>query len=420
MAERKATILYIEDDPATQLLVRRTLAYAGYTVFVAARALEGLDLASKERVDLVLVDMNLPDMTGREVTTRLRADSRYANLPIVALTAQNQQGDREMAFVAGLSGYLTKPMDIQSLPASIEFYLRGGTDPVDESMLRDAQTAYSREVVLRLEEKLRELESSNTELRRMDQVKDDFVQLTAHELRTPLSITTGYSRLLQETEPVAALCEQNADVAMLFNGLIESIERMSRVVNEIMTVSRIASDRFDLTLSSVYLGSVVCEALDEFDTALQSRGQKIEFDVTGWPQVQADRELLTLTLHNLLSNAIKYTPDHGRIAITHTQTTDGVTIAISDSGIGISKEDQNRIFSRFTSIQETRFHSTSKTKYRGGGLGIGLSICRSIVEAHGGRLWVESPGFDEKALPGSIFSFYLPVEAHRRLSRIAP
>src|SRR5579859_7072151 len=94
---QNATILYIEDDPSSQILVQRTLAFAGYRVIVASRGIEGLDLAAKEMPDLILMDINLPDLSGREVTTRLRSNERFNNVPIVALTALSQAGEREKA-----------------------------------------------------------------------------------------------------------------------------------------------------------------------------------------------------------------------------------------------------------------------------------------------------------------------------------
>src|SRR5512143_3504340 len=124
----KTTILYIEDDPGSQMLVQRTLAFAGYRVVIASRGIEGLDMAAKEIPDLILMDINLPDLSGREVTTRLRADERFRSVPIVALTAQSQKGEREKALVAGLTGYLTKPLDIDTFPDQVERFLKGARE----------------------------------------------------------------------------------------------------------------------------------------------------------------------------------------------------------------------------------------------------------------------------------------------------
>src|SRR5215470_9947281 len=126
-----ATILYIEDDPGSQMLVQRTLSFAGYHVVVASRGIEGLDMAVKVQPDLILMDINLPDLSGREVTTKLRSDDRFRATPIVALTALSQAGEREKAIAAGATGYLTKPIDIDRLPSQVENYLNGAHDTAD-------------------------------------------------------------------------------------------------------------------------------------------------------------------------------------------------------------------------------------------------------------------------------------------------
>src|SRR5579864_7214187 len=163
----RATILYVEDDPNSRLLIQRTLTFAGYRVLVASCGLDGIDLAKRELPDLILIDMDLPDLSGREVTTRLRSDVHFRDIPIVALTAQTQVSEREKAFAAGLTGYLNKPIDVEKLPTQITHYLRGGRDVTDEAMLRRAQTDYNQEIVSRLESKIRELERTNAELRRL-------------------------------------------------------------------------------------------------------------------------------------------------------------------------------------------------------------------------------------------------------------
>jgi signal transduction histidine kinase len=408
----KATILYIEDDTSSQLLVQRMLTYSGYRVVVAARGLEGIDAAQRELPDLILVDINLPDMSGREVTTRLRGDDRFKNTPIVALTSQNQTGDREKALVAGATGYLNKPVDIDRLLEQILHYLRGGKDTADETALRTAQVAYSQELVSRLEAKVRELELTNSELRRMDRVKDDFIQLTAHELRTPLTLVNGYSRLIQESSSVKMLKQQSPEISMFVDGLSEAIDRMTRVIGEILTISRIATGRIDLAIATCDLGHIMKNIVDRLATATQQRNLLIKFDPTQWPpSAQIDAELIELGLQNIIGNAVKFTPDGGIVNISCKTGAGHLLIAVQDTGIGINKDDQQYIFNRFYTTNDTQLHSTSKTAYRGGGLGLGLAICRGIVEAHGGKIWVESSGRDEEKLPGSTFYINLPLQA---------
>lgn len=408
-----ATILYIEDDPGSQILIQRALNFAGYKVLIAGRALEGLDLAVKHQPDLILTDINLPDMSGRELTTRLRADPRFRNTPIVALTALSQSGEREKALVAGANGYLTKPVDIDKLPSQVERFLRGENETASSEAMRQAQESYNYEIATRLESKIRELEDSNAELLRMDKIKDDFIQLTAHELRTPLTLIYGYSRLLQDSEISRKLRESSPELHAIIEGMVGSIERMSKVVNEILTVSRIATGRIDLALGPCNLGEIAEAVLQGCFEAAKDRKLSLSFNKAQWPMtIRADAELIRLAFTNLVENAIKYTPDGGMINLMARSSSSEVLIMVQDTGIGIDRDDLKRVFDRFYTANQTQNHSTSKTAFGGGGLGLGLAISRSVFEAHGGRIWAESDGRDEQSLPGSTFYIDLPLQTN--------
>lgn len=406
-------ILYIEDDDASRLLIQRILSSSGYEVYTASRGLEGIDLAKQIRPDLILTDINLPDLSGREITIRLRSDPRLQSVPIVALTAQTQAFERDKTLVAGVNGYLTKPVNVAELNEKIAMYMDGGTDDIDVETLATARDAYRAELVERLEKSVRELEANNRELRRLDGIKDDFIQLTAHELRTPLTTVYGYSRLVQSSDLIRELMAQDPDVKATLSGLIDSIERLHTVISEVITVSRIALDRVDLKLSPAHLGEVIKRVVDEYGAVTRQRGLHVKVKPSEWPApVVVDVALLELAFSNLLGNAIKYTPDNGTITIRAQSGGGMVRISFSDTGIGIDPKDQQHIFNRFYTAGDTQLHSTSKTAFRGGGLGLGLAIARGIVEAHSGRIWVESEGADEKRMPGSTFFIELPLRRH--------
>ncbi len=411
----KATILYIEDDPASRSLVERTLRFAGYTVLVADGGLQGIDIARRELPDLILTDINLPDLSGREITTTLRGDERFKYTPIVALSAQILSEQRELTMAAGITGYLTKPVDIEALPGQIEYYLHGGRDLVQLDRLSDAQTRYLHEVVGRLEQRIRQLEANNSSLRRLDKMKDAFIQLTAHELRTPLTLVYGYSRLLEDSPALKLLVEQDEGTLTLMKGLIDAITRMQGIINEVLTISRIMTNQIDLSIALISPASVMQKALLAYQQAIHDRQLNIHFNPSAWPdKIRGDADLLELTLNNLLSNAIKYTPNGGSIYITAQADGHQLRISVKDTGIGVAPDDQERIFERFHTTGDTRLHSTSKTAFRGGGLGLGLAICKGIIEAHNGRLWVESKGFDPDKLPGSEFIVTLPLTTPRK------
>jgi signal transduction histidine kinase len=409
--DSQKTILYIEDDEASLNLIQRVLIHAGYKVLIAYRALDGIDMARKYRPDLILTDINLPDLSGREITMRLRSDPRLAAVPIVALTAQNQPLERDKTFVAGITGYLTKPVDVSTLAGKIEAYLGGQRDEVDVLMWDAAQRAYNQELVERLEEKVRELENTNRDLRRLDRIKDDFIQLTAHELRTPLTTVYGYCRLVQTSSMIQQLVNQDAESKACLQGLIDSIDRMQKVVNEIITISRIASGRVDLKLGPTDLRDIIKGVIDGYSQVVEQRRLQLEYSLEEWAsQFYADKALLELALSNILGNAIKYTPDGGRITLRSQVDNGQIQLSVQDTGIGIDPQDQQHIFDRFYTAGDTQLHSTSKTAFRGGGLGLGLAICRGIVEAHGGHIWVESEGHDENRMPGSTFFISLPLQ----------
>lgn len=411
----KATILYIEDDPASRRLIQSVLIFAGYNVLVAERALEGIDMARQHRPDLILTDINLPDMSGREITVRLRADPNLTTTPIVALTAQSHAFEREKTLVAGVTGYLTKPVDVDQLTRVVAEYLTGRKDPsIDTKTLQEAQRAYNQELVERLEASVRELEASNRDLRHLDQLKDDFIQLTAHELRTPLTTVYGYSRLVQTSEAIRHIMAMDPEVKACLTGLIESIERLHTVVDEIIVISRIASGRLDLKPSRAHLDEIITCVIESYALIIAQRKLKINIVPEEWSiTLTVDRELLELALGNLLGNAIKYTPDEGAITLSVTKVNEKtIRISTQDSGIGIDPKDQQYVFDRFYTAGDTQLHSTSKTAFRGGGLGLGLAICKGIVEAHQGRIWVESKGCDPEKNPGSTFHIELPLNSN--------
>src|SRR3990172_964208 len=151
-------------------------------------------------------------------------------------------------------------------------------------------------------------------------------------------------------------------------------------------------------------------------------GRNISFvkdELNDLPNIIADPDLIRKVFYHLVTNAIKYTPDGGVIKVTSRVIVPDskrpeVEIAICDTGIGIDPKHHQLIFEKFFQTGEVNFHSTGRTKFKGGGPGLGLAIARGIVDAHGGRIWVESPGYDEINLPGSRFIIHLPIHGVER------
>ena len=414
MTTPKATILYVEDDPDSQILIHRILTHNGYRVLIAPTGLDGLDMARQHHPDLILTDINLPDMSGREITDRLRADPDLCDVPIIAVTAQIHDFERRKTLVAGVNGYITKPVDLQALVQTVETCLQGQLPTPNTEHLEEARRAYHRELIERLEKTVRKLETHNRELQRLDRLKDDFIQLTAHELRTPLTTVYGYSRLVQTLPAIQRLMAEDTEAHATLTGLLAAIERLHAVVDEIIIVSRIASGRVDLRLAYTNLADIIRQVIVDYTPVLTQRALRLQLTPEEWKiSLVADSQLLEMAFSNLLGNAIKYTPDGGTITlqVEHVEQAAEpyVRLVFQDTGIGIAPEDQPYIFDRFYVIGDTQLHSTSKAAFRGGGLGLGLAICKGIVEAHQGHIWVESAGRDESNPPGSTFYVELPL-----------
>jgi signal transduction histidine kinase len=413
MSDRR-TILYIEDDLGSQRLVQRVLESNQFEVLLAEDGMQGIDIAAKQSPDLILMDINLPGMNGRAVTTRLRALPNFSNIPIVALTAHSGPGCRERALVAGCDGFISKPIDVAAFPQQVRDYLDGYREALGQEEQVTHLQRHVEEVVAHLQEKAQELEEANQRLRELDRMKSNFVGLVSHELRTPLTLLEGYAHLLEDQLKSDDGVEYPADLYSMVRGLGVGVSRLSRAVSEIINMSRIASGSLELSIGPVRVANVVNEVREEHTPILRERNLSLTVgELHELPVIEADGKQLGVALSNVVGNAIKFTPDGGGIAISGRPVGDAVDLIVKDSGIGVPVEEQRRIFDQFYVLGEIDHHSSSKTAFGGGGLGLGLAITKGIIEAHAGRIWVESEGRDPERRPGSTFHLVLPLKQKR-------
>ncbi len=408
----EATIVYIEDDTASRLLVQRVLGSRGYDVHVASNGLDGIALARDKNPQLILMDINLPDMDGREITTRLRGLPHFADIPIVALTANISPGNRELALAAGCTGFLTKPINVAEFPKQVKDFLQGRVEPLSPSERNIHLQKHAQNLVERLENKIRELEGANKRLRELDKMKSDFIVLVSHELRTPLTLISGYAHLLEEQMKQGGEQQVPAStIKGIAEGLNMGVTRMREVVNEIISVSRIASGNLELAIGPVRFSDIINDLRQELETVCARRNLNLEIgNLQNLPVIEGDGKKIRVALENVLGNAVKFTPDGGGIFVVGRKVGDAVDLIIRDTGIGIPVEEQRRIFDQFYVLGSIQHHSTSKSAFQGGGLGLGLAIARGIVEAHNGRIWVESKRRDMENPPGSTFHILLPIK----------
>ncbi|MBN1303201.1 MAG: HAMP domain-containing histidine kinase [Anaerolineales bacterium] len=252
-----------------------------------------------------------------------------------------------------------------------------------------------------------QLDEVRQKLEKLDRSKSNFIAVAAHELKTPLTLIEGYTSMLRDMAPN----DETNDLDMLIMGVHTGIRRLSEILDDMIDVSLIDNNLLSLTLQPTWVNHLLGLLQSDAQEALAGRKQTLIINqFPGREQIIfADSERLFQALRNILINAIKFTPDGGTITIDGRQLPGFIEIMISDTGIGISAENQATIFEKFEQLGRADLHSSGKTKFKGGGPGLGLPISRGIIESHGGTLWVESDGCDEIELPGSTFHILLPT-----------
>ncbi len=264
-----------------------------------------------------------------------------------------------------------------------------------------------------VDERTQQLKTAYHHLELLDRNKSDFITVVSHELRTPLTLINGFSQMLLGDPTVVENSERSREV----EGIVTGATRLHAIVDSMLDIVRIDSRTLHLHRRRASLAALLVSLRSRLAPALRERDLSLTLDgISELPELVIDPEAMTKVFTELLTNAIKYTPDGGRITVEGHRLTpkhDGlehfVEIVVSDTGIGIEQEYLELIFAKFYRTGEVTFHSSGKTKFKGGGPGLGLAVARGLIEAHGGHIWAESPGHDEAALPGSRFHVVLPI-----------
>jgi signal transduction histidine kinase len=336
-----------------------------------------------------------------------------------AIWDQLKQGDlsasQTLAFIEATEPIFSRLIQIAT-HAYIEF-IQQMQDALASEIAR-----LHKETERRVMNRTADLTGANIELSKLEKARTDFIGIAAHELKTPLTLIQGYANMLREM----GLETNNATGAMhLLEGILHGSERLSAVVEDMLDASVIDTNALSLRIEKVSLSHTVALVVTQNMRYVNERNLTVHVgDLNNLLPVEMDRRRLHQILVHLLNNAIKYTPDGGKVFIEghvlpNTRPMGGnpigtakfVEITFRDTGIGIAPEDRERIFEKFYRVGKSTLHSSGKVKFKGAGPGLGLPIARGLVEAHGGRLWVESPGHDEVNCPGSTFHLLLPIRA---------
>jgi signal transduction histidine kinase len=392
------TIWLVEDSPLEAELVKRSLS--GFDVQHFGDGPSMLERQSTHGGPSVLIlDWQLPGMSGLEVCRFLRATLDEVTLPILMLTVQGNKADVVEALSAGANDYLTKPYDAAELVARVGGMCRARRLYEDLQLERQRLRAVNSE----RERLLAYAQEGWTRAEEANGVKDDFLAVVSHELRTPLNAIAGWVSMLRTSE-------LSADKA---RHALETIDRNARaqtqLIDDLLDVSRIISGKLHVLMEHVRFDGVVAAAVDSVQP--NATGKQLELELTIHPgryEVLGDAGRLQQIVWNLLNNAVKFTPSGGRVEVELTAG-NPIRLRVSDTGRGIPAEFLPRIFERFRQVEgsATRRH---------GGLGLGLAIVKHLAQLHGGSVTAQSAGEGE----GATFVLELPQEASSRPRAATP
>jgi signal transduction histidine kinase len=258
-----------------------------------------------------------------------------------------------------------------------------------------------------------ELNRTRTQLEKLDETKSRFIAIAAHELKTPLTLIQGYSDILNRELAIS----ESDPVHMALEGLASGARRLLTTVNDMIAVSQIDAQSLRLSYQLVSLPHILQIVQQDLRASLEER--VLNFTMKAIPpelgSFYADPQRVYQVFEYVIGNAIKYTPDGGTITIAiamldaPADADQFVEVNIGDTGIGIASEDIPHLFDKFYSKTDISRHSSGRTKFKGGGSGLGLSVVKGIVEAHGGKIVIESDGYDEDLCPGTTVRIFLPV-----------
>ncbi|HEX8236858.1 MAG TPA: response regulator [Abditibacteriaceae bacterium] len=354
-------ILVVDDVPTNVRVLAGILKIAGYDTLSASSGPEALELLQSQTPDVVLLDVMMPGMDGFEVCRHIRSDPARAFLPVVMVTALHETGDRIKALECGADDFLTKPVDDVEVLARVKSLVR-------VKRQRDALT------------------QAYLDLQSLESLRDSLTMMLVHDLRTPLTTILGPLEMLQ-TGQFGGLEEVQKEIVAMS---LRSGYRLLGLVNELLDVSKMESGEMTLHRSEVKVPDVVQDAVELVAKVNTNDMSRIQYGFEDdLPPISADEDLLRRVLVNLVANAMKFTRSDGTVTVSAARagTSDAdsgtVIISVSDEGEGIPPEDRERIFEKFGQVESRRAGRKMST-------GLGLTFCKLAVEAHGGRIWVES------------------------------
>ncbi len=382
-------ILVVDDNEANRDLLCQRLQQQGHRIVVAANGEEALDRLHEQSFDVVLLDILMPVLDGHEALRRIKADEDLRHLPVIMISALDETDTVIQCISMGADDYLSKPFDPVLLRARLGACL-------EKKRMRDRERRL-----------FSQLEHNFQRLKELEALRDDLTHMIVHDLRTPLTSLLSGLQSMQLSDHMDGVQHELLEIALNGGRLLLGM------INDLLNVGKMESGTLELHKRPLQAIELIEQARQQVISLVKEKGITLTSDIaSGLPEFAGDEDLLVRTLVNLLGNAIKFTPSGGTISVLTYQAEVGaleveagesnrtgpaIMFAVRDTGKGIPHEAFERIFHKFGQVEARRAGHKLST-------GLGLTFCKMVAEAHGGRIWVES-----EVGQGSTFFFAIPA-----------
>lgn len=402
----KVDVLLVDDRVENLVALEAVLEGLGQNLVKVQSGEAALKYLLKNDVAVILLDVQMPTMNGFETAKLIRQRNRSQHTPIIFLTAFNEGDElRSLGYTLGAVDYLYKPINATILTSKVSVFIELFKKNL-EVQQQAAQLIAKNAEILRAQAARQQAEEAN-------RLKDEFLAVVSHEVRTPLTSILGWSQLLLKREFDAATTRRALET------IARNAQAQANLIEDILDISRLMRGKVELSIQSIDLPALVHTAIETLSPQIEAKSIHFSSHLdSSLPKIPGDPVRLRQVLWNLLTNAIKFTPPGGRVVLTmslvpghsawpeapghysnsNPPETDYVQIDITDTGIGIDPDVLPHIFDHFWQADSsaTRSH---------GGLGLGLAIVRQLVELHRGKISAHSDGYEQ----GATFTIQLPI-----------
>lgn len=368
------SVLVVDDTPGNLKLLTQLLMRSDFVVRAARSGEMALMAVEANPPDLILLDINMPEMTGYEVCERLKANPKTESIPVIFISALNATEDIVKAFEVGGVDYISKPFKAKEVIARVS---------------TQVSLAQQRKQIEAL------LERDRQRFAMVDAMRKQFIGAATHDLKNPLSHIQGYAWLLSEDEHVAADEQTRSFVATI----LRSVDRMNVLIEDMLDLLSIGANNEEQP-DPISINGIVEQAVEDFQAQAEEKQIQLRYAaLRPDPSIlNIDPVRLARIMDNLVSNAIKYTPKGGSVEVTLDENSSSVILTVQDTGYGIDEAHLSQIFGTFYRIRNDQTQGIE-------GTGLGLSIVKAMVEQYGGQISVESkPG------EGTSFRVELPLK----------